>query len=557
MGIRAVPVFPAVFWGVIRDKMSTKRRPVKLLPEEVVSRIAAGEVILRPASVVKELIENALDALARQIKVEVKAGGKNLIRVVDDGIGMTREDARLAVARYATSKLETVDDLARIWSYGFRGEALAAIAAVSRLTIETNTDETQPGTRLIVEGGEIKEISEAVRAQGTTVTVRMLFFNLPVRRAFLRSENYEFRLVAEVFRNYCLAFPQVGFELLSNERPVLKLPPGASVKERLEALFDKSMVQGLVEFRIDNPSLSLYGFFADPTQARGFYEIQQVFFNRRPVRSQIVTRAVYDGYGPILANRNPDFVVFLETDPSRLDVNIHPTKQEVRFTDERFLFDFISQAVRKGIGRHYQDKIPAGEFFQPENLVRDESTPSDFWQLHNSYILAQVASGYVIVDQHAAHERILYEQVRVQRQGPSSQGLLFPITVDLNAEEFEVYEQMQERLRAMGLESKIFSGRTVVVDAVPAGSFMGKDEVRELFSELVQVSSDRASIDDEICKLIACKGAVKAGQRLTTEEMQSLINRLFACQEPYFCPHGRPVIIRVTLEDLERRFGRI
>ncbi len=536
--------------------MSNVRRPVKVLSEEVVRRVAAGEVIVRPASVVKELIENAVDAVATQIKVEVKAGGKNLIRISDDGIGMSRDDVRLAVARYATSKLETVDDLKRIVSYGFRGEALAAIAAVSRLTIETNIDENQPGTRLEVEGGEIKEIAETVRAKGTTVTVRNLFFNLPVRRAFLKSENYEFRLIADVVRNYCLAFPEIGFELEHNDRSLLKLAPVTAVKERLALLFDKTLIAAMVDFKIDNPSLTVYGFLSEPTQVKSFYDIQAVFFNRRPVRSQIVTKAVYDGYGPILSGRNPNFVIFLETDPARLDVNIHPTKQEVRFADERFLFDFLSTAVRQRLMLQRHMQIPAEDFLAQESLLTDERVASNYWQLHNSYILAQVASGYVIVDQHAAHERILYEMIRQERKTSPSQGLLFPFTLELNSTEIEAYEKLHERLTAMGLESKLFSGRTLVVEAIPAGSFLGKDELRQLFSELCNVSSDRANVDDDLAKLIACRGAIKAGQRLTTEEMESLINCLFACQEPYFCPHGRPVIIKITLEDLERRFGR-
>ncbi len=534
------------------------RKPVKVLSEDVVRRIAAGEVIVRPASVVKELIENALDAGAKQIKVDVRAGGKNLIRVVDDGMGMTRDDVRLAIQRYATSKLETVDDLNRIVSYGFRGEALAAIAAVSRMTIETNTDDRQAGTRLEVEGGEIKEISETVRVPGTTVSVRALFFNLPARRAFLKSDSYELKLIVEVFRNYAIAFPQVDFELLSNERVLAKLPPVRSLKERLASVVDRQTAEAMLEFKVEHPSLSVFGFLNDPAQIKSFYDVQLVFFNRRPVRSQVVNRAVYDGYGPVVTGKAPNFVIFIETDPSHLDVNIHPAKQEVKFTDERFLFDFISEAVQSGLGMHQRRK-----FFFEDKLVQDvlivsrETATEDFWQLHNSYIFAQVASGYVIVDQHAAHERILYEEIRDRQKGSSAQGLLFPIIIELSPDEYDVFEQVQPLLSELGLEAKSFGGRTVVVDGVPAGSYFGKEEVRELFAEIVRVSSNKATIGDELLKLIACKGAIKAGQRLKVEEMRALINRLFACKEPYFCPHGRPVIIKVSLEDLERRFGRI
>ncbi|MGQ9678648.1 MAG: DNA mismatch repair endonuclease MutL [bacterium] len=533
------------------------RRPVQPLPEEIVRRIAAGEVIVRPASVTKELIENSIDAEAHWIRLEIKAGGKNLIRVTDDGIGMTRDDVRQAVARYATSKLSSLEDLTRIQSYGFRGEALASIAAISRMTIETNIDDTQTGTRLEVEGGEIKEIREVAHPRGTSVIVRALFYNLPVRRSFLKSENYELRLVAEVFRNYALAFPELGFEFLSNERLVVNLPPVNSFRERLLGLFDRKVVEGLVEFHVDNPVLSLYGFFSEPSQVKSFSLVQIVYFNHRPIRSQTVTRAVYDAYAPLSSGLHPNFVIFIQTDPSRLDVNIHPTKQEVRFTDERFLFDFVSEAVRKGLGIQRRAQLEDTGLFTEEKITWDGDLPGGFWQLHNSYIFAQVASGYVIIDQHAAHERILFEEILHRKQDVKPQGLLFPITLNLNADEFEAYERVAAKLTQMGLETKVFSGRTVIVETVPAGSFMGKDELQEFFAELVKTSLEKTIVEEELSKLLACKGAVKAGQRLTQDEMISLINRLFACREPYFCPHGRPVIIKVSIEDLDRRFGRI
>ncbi|MEO0079865.1 MAG: DNA mismatch repair endonuclease MutL [candidate division WOR-3 bacterium] len=537
--------------------MSVQRRPVRLLPEETVRRIAAGEVITRPAAVVKELVENALDASATHIRIEVRDGGKSLIKVTDDGWGMTRDDVRLAVCRHATSKLNSIEDLKAITSYGFRGEALAAIAAVTQLTIETNTDESQPGTKLEVAGGEIREIQETARARGTTVTARMLFYNLPVRRAFLKSENYELRLIIEVCRNYGLAYPETGFELVANGRTILTLPPVANLRERLPLLVERRVVESFIELKVDNPLLSVRGYLAEPSQVKSYCEVQAVFFNRRPVRSPVVNRAVYDGYSPLLSGNNPDFILFIETNPARLDVNIHPTKQEVRFADERFLFDFISEAVRQRLGtRRSEVGLEAGVLFQP-GFGLEETAPSGFWQLHNSYVLAQVASGYVIVDQHAAHERILYEAIMKGRRASSPQGLLFPITLELSPDEFEAYERVAERLAEMGIESKKFSGHTVVVETIPAGSYLGKDEIRELFSELPRVASEQVAVGEGLARLVACKSAVKAGQRLAQPEMESLLNRLFACAEPHLCPHGRPAVIKITLDDLARRFGRV
>jgi DNA mismatch repair protein MutL len=532
------------------------RRPVRLLPEETVRRIAAGEVIVRPANAIKELLENSLDAGSTDIRVEVKQGGKNLIRVSDNGCGMTREDVRLAVARHATSKLDTAEDLTRITTYGFRGEALASIGAVTRLTIETNADESGPGTQVEVEGGEIKGINETARPRGTTITARMLFFNLPVRRAFMKSDNYESRLVVETVRNYAIAYPAVGFTLISNEREVMRLGPTGTVKDRIKALFEKRVCESLVEMKIDNPLLSLSGYLAEPTRSRSFYDVQAIFMNKRPVRNPTVVRAVYEGYGPVLTGNNPDFVLFIETDPSRLDVNLHPTKQEVRFADERFLFDFVSEAVRQGLGIQRGKETADADFLYQRGFVPEDAAPQEFWQLHNTYILAQVTSGYVIVDQHAAHERILFEEVMKGREDVAPQGLLFPITLELTAEEFEAYERAKDRLAKMGVEVAPYSGRTVAVETVPAGSFMGKEEVQELFSDLARVKPGDAGVESDLAKVVACKGAVKAGQRLTTPEMESIINRLFACKEPYFCPHGRPAIIKITVEDLERRFGR-
>jgi len=533
-----------------------ERRRVRLLPDETVRRIAAGEVIVRPANAVKELIENSLDAGSTDIRVEVKQGGKNLIRVSDNGCGMTRDDVRLAVARHATSKLNTAEDLTRISTYGFRGEALASVGAVTRLTIETNADESGPGTQVEVEGGETKAINDVARPRGTTITARMLFFNLPVRRAFMKSDNYESRLVVEVVRNYAIAYPEVGFTLISNERELMRLGPAGSVKDRIRALFEKRVVESMVEMKVDNPLLSLTGFLAEPTRSRSFYEVQAIYMNKRPVRNPTVVRAVYEGYGPVLTGNNPDFVLFVDTDPSRLDVNLHPTKQEVRFVDERFLFDFVSEAVRQGLGIQRGKETADADFLYQRGFVPEDAAPQEFWQLHNTYILAQVTSGYVIVDQHAAHERILFEEVMKGREDVAPQGLLFPITMDLTVEEFEAYERSRDRLAKMGVEVTPYSGYTVAVETVPAGSFMGKEEVQELFSDLAKVKPGDAGIETELAKVLACKGAVKAGQRLTTPEMESIINRLFACKEPYFCPHGRPAIIKITVEELERRFGR-
>jgi DNA mismatch repair protein MutL len=531
---------------------------IKLLSEATIRKIAAGEVIARPSSVVKELIENSIDAQSTKITIEIQKGGKDLIRVIDDGIGMDRADIRLAVSRHATSKINTIDDLTQLKTMGFRGEALASIAAVSRLKIETNTDTALIGNYLKVEGGIIKEIGEVARAKGTTISVESLFYNLPVRRGFLKSDNYELRLIIETVKSYALAYPSIHFVLRSEGKELLVCPKANSVKERLGLFMERARLASLIEIKVDNPLLALYGFFTEPSQAQAVYEIQETFFNLRPVRSRTVLRAIYEGYGATLRGNNPDFVVFITTSPENLDVNIHPTKQEVKFADERFLFDFVAEAVRKGLGIKKSETILKDNFLYQSalgGLIADEQITPNFWQLHNSFIFAQIQSGYCIIDQHAAHERIIYEEVTKKRT-MDVQGLLFPIMIELKPEEFTVFEEITGELRKMGIEAKVFSGRTIVVESIPTGTYLGKEEISELFAELAKMEKKDRGKQDEVAKLIACKGAVKAGQRLTPLEMESLLNRLFACAEPYFCPHGRPIIIKITLEDLFKRFGR-
>ncbi|UCG43896.1 MAG: DNA mismatch repair endonuclease MutL [candidate division WOR-3 bacterium] len=535
-----------------------KRARVRVLPETTVRRIAAGEVVTRPAAAVKELVENSLDAGATDIRVEVKAGGKDLIKIADNGTGMSREDLRLAVARHATSKLGDIGDLRTLSTFGFRGEALASIAAVSRMKIETNTDDGKPGTLLEVEGGDIRGISETAHPVGTTIAANALFYNLPARRRFLRSDSYEMKLVAETVKAYAVAYPEISFNLFSNARRVFAVRSTSDRRSRLADLYDKQIVEAMMDVDVENPILSLHGWLLDPSHARRFYEAQLVYFNGRPVRSRTVVRAVHDGYGPVLGGRNPDFVLCFSTDPSKLDVNIHPTKQEVRFADERFLFDFVSEAVHRALGAKYAELTGVNDFMLQRDPSADDVSglPEGFWQLHNSYILAQVTSGYVMVDQHAAHERVLFEEVTKGRKQMASQGLLFPINVDLTATQFAAYDAVKDRLPKMGIQTKLFSGHTVVVETTPAGAYMGKNEIRDFFVGLADARADKAGVDTGLAKLIACKGAVKAGQRLSQPEMESLFNRLFACEEPYFCPHGRPAIIRVTLDELERKFGR-
>ncbi|MEO0099900.1 MAG: DNA mismatch repair endonuclease MutL [candidate division WOR-3 bacterium] len=528
---------------------------IKPLPPDTIKKIAAGEVILRPASVVKELIENSLDAQAKRVEVELRAGGKNLIKVMDDGIGMSRDDCLLCLARYTTSKIRDISDLNALKTFGFRGEALAAIAAVAKLKIETNDQVNSLGTLLFAEGGEIKEVKAIARKVGTTISVSELFFNLPVRKAFLKSENYELRLIVEVIKNYALAFPEVFFSLKNDDKLLFTLPAVNGVKERLVSLLDKRVLDSLMEIHFENPLLNFFGFLSHPEAAKAAYEVQVVYFNRRPVKSRTVSKAVMEGYGGSLRGMNPNYILFFTTAPENLDCNIHPTKLEVRFIDEKFLFDFIAEAIRKRLGIQKREEISFDSFLY-QGEIGPEERPFTFWQLHNSYIFAQVKGGYCVIDQHAASERIIYEEVLKSEKEEARQPLLFPIILELAPEQFLLYEEIKDELSFLGIETKPFGPKTIVVEAIPAHSNFGEGDLKELFLELAKMEKALSQRKEELAKVIACKGAIKAGQRLSQEEIERLINKLFACNTPYFCPHGRPTIIRFDIRDLERKFGR-
>jgi len=563
---------------------------IRVLSPEVAAKIAAGEVIIRPASVLKELVENSLDAGAKRIEVYLEDGGKKLIRVTDDGEGIAADEVELAVRRFATSKLADADDLERIFSYGFRGEALASMAEVSELSIETQRADAESGALLRIKAGKMLERKETVRAPGTTVSVRNLFFNLPARRAFLRSEPYERRLVIGVLRDYALLRPDVFFELRDQRRVLLSFQPTEDWLERARKVYPALKEAPLVTLKEKHRLLSMEGFLVRPDQAAELRRMQKTFFNGRPVLYRAVYRAVLEGFGPQPGGLAPFFILKLTAPAEMLDANIHPAKTEVRYRDERFLFDFISQAVRKAVHLEAVATLSHAPYRPPHRPYAHEKPPQDprqiplpsappasapqsptspspapseqtkpqsgFWQLQNSYILAQIPSGLIIVDQHAAHERILYEGMLERLSASPRQRLLFPLLVSLSAEEFATFEEIADALLELGLEAKPFGPNQVMVETMPADARMDAAQLRELFSEFNRNREVKLGNRDRMAALIACKAAIKAGRTLTQTEMESLINRLFRCKTPFFCPHGRPTVIKFTMDDLAKRFGR-
>lgn len=544
---------------------------IRILTPDVQGKIAAGEVITRPVSVAKELLENALDAQAKRIEVDITDGGKQKCSVNDDGIGMTKEDALLSIERYSTSKIRSIDDIDTITTYGFRGEALASIAQVSHFELET-ADGTH-GARISVRAGHVERVVDSQRPRGTRVKVSNLFFNLPARLKFLRSAQWERRLIAEMVRNYAFINPSVHMSLHETGRRVVEFMSVKSIKERLQAALSKTVIESLAEINVDVGVVKIFGYVSRP-DFQEKHGLHYIYINSRPVRYPRIYRAILSAYqGP---KNPPAFLCNIMVAPDRVDVNMHPTKNEVKIRDEQYIVDLLVQSIRKaafslpattGYERMVSAAHPVARAERPL-FVQDELAVSEpgqiphgvsgrdtdeFWQLHDAYILTQTRSGLIIVDQHVAHERVIYESIMKGTAG--AQRLLFPITLDLSPEEYRTYKKTKSLLKELGVAFKEFSQRTIVIDSLPTDVHVGREEIANLFKDLDDLGSVMKE-KGEVAKVIACHTAIKAGQKLSVVEMRSLIDRLFACDNPYTCPHGRPVVLKFSLEELAARFGR-
>jgi DNA mismatch repair protein MutL len=548
---------------------------IAVLAPQVADQIAAGEVVERPASVVKELIENALDAGARTVRVEIADGGKSLIRVSDDGSGMSRADAELALARHATSKIREAADLIGVGTFGFRGEALPAIASVSRFELETSPD-GRSGTRLRAAGGKRESVEDAARQRGTTVTVRGLFFNTPARRKFLRAQATETRAVVEAVTLLALTRPDVAFTLASDDRPLIDVPPAADAINRIHALWGRALADTLVPIAHREGPLEVRGFAQRPAQAKPAGRKGHVFVRGRPIRDPFILRAAEAGYRSTIApGDRPSLILFLDLPGDAVDVNVHPSKLEVRFRDKFFVEKVVEEAVRGALGpiaaaaplgapwTGLGGAIPPGA---PQDLFASEPAAgaphlAPLLQVFDAYIIFQTDSGVAIVDQHSAHERVLYE--RAMRQlagdGASAQRLLLPLTLEFTAPELEAIDAHRELLRRVGYEVEPFSGRTVVVHTAPNPHprFDAARCLGELASDLAGGRfGGWANRLERFAATYACRAAIKAGQRLDPDEMRELVARLLAATLPAHDVHGRPTIVQLPKDELERRFGR-
>jgi DNA mismatch repair protein MutL len=565
-------------------------RRIAILPDAVADQIAAGEVVERPASVVKELVENALDAGARHIRIELEQGGKTLVLVSDDGSGMGREDAVLALDRHATSKVKSVADLVGVGTFGFRGEALPAVASVSRFTLTTSEGDGR-ATELSVTGGRLDRVSDGVRQQGTTVAVRALFFNTPARRKFLRSASSETRAAHEVVATLALAHPEAGFELHLDGACRLMVPPDQSLEDRLLAVWGRELAATLVPVSYAAGAFRVTGFAQRPGDAQPTGRRTQLFVNGRPFKDPFLVRAAEAGYrSAIHPGDRPSLLLDVEVPPQDVDVNVHPAKLEVRFRDRIGAERVVEEAVRHALGAMVAavavgDWRPTGlgpppaftepsagmaDLFAPPEMLQpaDQSgaQPAEGFsvpllQVFDTYIVYEAPEGVVIVDQHSAHERVLYELVMAQLTGadPPAQRLLLPLTLELTDEELDALEAHGEELCRVGFEAEPFGGRAVAVHAVPSPHrrFDAEACFRETIADLARGRfGGWANRLERFAATYACRAAVKAGQRLDQREMRELLLRLFATDLPPHDVHGRSTIVQLPREELERRFGR-
>ena len=568
-------------------------RRISILPDAVADQIAAGEVVERPASVVKELVENAIDAGATQVRIEVEQGGKTLIEVSDDGHGMGREDALLALDRHATSKIRSAGDLIGVRSFGFRGEALPAIASVSRFALVTAEDGGD-ATRIEVTGGRVDSVQAAARQRGTTVTVRALFFNTPARRKFLRSTASETRAATEAVATIALAHPEVGFEFHADARCRLAMPPAQPVAERLAAVWGRDLAGTLVPVGYAAGGFRVTGFTQRPRDARPTGRRAQLFVNGRPFRDHFLVRAAEAGYRAAIApGDRPSLFLDITVEPSEVDVNVHPAKLEVRFRDRLGVERVVEEAVRDAIGglaaaapvgdwrplpSWAPGSVATGPRLPPELLdllappaaegdagptsaPLPADPPEPIAQLFDTYIVYAAGDGLVFVDQHSAHERVLYEEVlaRMLEGDAPAQRLLLPATIELTDEELDAAESHREPLRRIGYEFEGFGGRTVVLQTVPSPHrrFDGIACFREVVADLARGRfGGWANRMERFAATYGCRAAVKAGDALDRTEMRELLRRLFATSLPPHDVHGRATIVQLSRDELERRFGR-
>jgi len=607
---------------------------IKQLDQITIDKIAAGEVIERPASVVKELVENSIDAGASSIIVSLKKSGKELIQVIDNGEGIAFEDLKIAVQRHTTSKITKLEDLYETNSYGFRGEALSSICSVSQMELKSRPKEQEIGGRLVCEGGQIIELYEIGMPHGTEINVRNLFYNVPARKKHLASDFAELGQIITILTKYALVHPEIKFTLENNNKKIFSYHKTSTIIERIAQVLDKDTAKSMVEVNYEEENLKITGATSKPSHTRASRTGIHIFVNNRPIVSERIATAIEEGYGTLLmVGRHPISIINIEIDPAEVDVNVHPTKKEVRFLNERKVANAVITAIANAfknltLTREYTEMVEMHEIvpeisdqgqIETEEKEEDEipSTASRIkmeihdeptaiqasldigyedkqesvtqvpgepikievanaigilgakrgikviGQVNLKYIIAADDDNIIIIDQHAAHERIMYEKIKntLKSRKLQTQELLSPITIELSLADIARVQENIPFLNELGFDISYFGGKTFIVNAVPLilSRNATEKDLKDLLDELSSFSQKtlKETFGDELIKLTACHSAIRWGDALTKEQMVKLINELAAAENPYSCPHGRPTILVVPLKKLERRFGRI
>ena len=598
---------------------------IRLLPDTIANQIAAGEVIQRPASAVKELLENAIDAGATHIKVIIKGAGKTLVQIIDNGSGMSETDARMCFEKHATSKIKTVDDLFDIRTMGFRGEALASIAAIAQVEMRTRLHDQSLGTLIDIEGMKVTNQAPCQTPEGTSISIKNLFFNVPARRNFLKSDAAELKNIIEEFTRIALAYPAVGFQFFSNDYEMFHYRSG-NLKQRICAIFDDKYAAQIVPVEENTYALSVAGYVGKPEFARKTRGEQYIYVNRRYIKSPYLNHAIQSAFEQMISKESfPFYVLYLDIDPKRIDINVHPQKYEIKFDDEKLAYTFVNLAVKHALGAY--SVMPTLDFNQEDHLNRNGTfeqwmgkpneqrettlnpdTISTFkpanprehanlrnwqtvfdnaqknqevsqetlvapheddtllhkevaqpFQIHRRYILSHIKSGFILIDQQAAHERVLFERFirQLAHNNKSSQRQLFPQTINLSADDTIIMQQVLEDINGLGFDIQEFGKQTFVIHSFPADIIAG-DEKR-MIEELLEQFKKNQSITklnkrENLARSLALSSGIKAGTLLQVEEMRVLIDELFACENPYTAPHGSFTFVSFNTAELEARF---
>jgi DNA mismatch repair protein MutL len=604
---------------------------INLLPDYLANQIAAGEVVQRPASVVKELLENAIDAKATSVQLIVKEAGKQLIQVVDNGIGMSETDARMCFERHATSKIRSTEDLFRIRTMGFRGEAMASIGAVAQVEMKTKPHGADTGTKLIVEGSAVVTQEPVVTPSGTSICVKNLFYNVPARRNFLKTNAVEMRHILDEFQRVALAYPEIAFSLYHNDVEVFNLP-SAKLSQRIIGIFGSNYKEQMALCDEETPFLSVRGYIGKPEFARKTRGEQFFFVNNRFIKSGYLNHAVMTAFEGLLPKESyPFYVLFIDIEPDKIDINVHPTKTEIKFDDEKTVYAIVHSAVRKSLGTHNiapsldfegdvnfaplqpiriqnnedafeqeRTTFASGGFSAPSSApkrvssagweqlyepIRNQptgeerisssvstsflddafadspATSNKTLQVHQKYLLVQVKSGIMVIDQHAAQERILYEKyvASLQKKAVISQALLFPQTIDLSPTDAALVKELKAEFLELGFQFEDFGGNTIILNAIPADVQAANE--KELLEELVeQYKNNMATLKldrrENLARAMAKRLASRLQTRMSELEMNSLVDKLFACQVPNYTPAGQKTLVIMELNQLHELFQK-